>query len=36
MNNKSKGSVLMLNSFTSSGKLLSPLKSGQRKEKELR
>lgn len=36
MNNKSKESVLMLNSFTTSGKLLFSLKSGQGKEKELR
>lgn len=34
MNSSSKGSVLMLSSFTS-GKLLFPLKSGQGKEKEL-
>lgn len=36
MNNKSKGNVLMLNSFTTSGKLLFPLESDQGKEKELR
>lgn len=35
MNRKSKGSILMLSSFTS-GKLLFPLKSSQEKEKEFR